>query len=174
MGQPVERNLELQELQLAAARVHEAGHAAAATAVGYVVREVTVDDEGGGICYYGVPEWDRHDSPAGLWRQLVVCYAGAVAEQVLWSRHPNRLEVDEFVARAIDCFEILGEEDDGDDGHAAFLLRNNPAPETNIREAVESAVEILRERWPEVLEQAETMVAARPAAGGVATIDLPA
>lgn len=146
--------------------IHEAGHAVAAHAVGYEVRSIVLN-EYDAICWYGVPVWDRNGSPAGLRRQLTAGYAGTVAD-ILWPGRPDRQHtLDELIEEATNCLDPsflncvdavdhTWKDNHTDEVEAAALINSFDDPYVEIdpyeevREAHETAADILTEHWDDV------------------------
>jgi len=152
---------------------HEAGHAVAVEAVGYVVKSIIWGGDGP-MTRFSVTPWDQNhrDSPAARWRLLTVTVAGPVAESI----HFERPAVAEgFVADVLDMFEegwwlvdpadvteedvldAFGEVNDRGDAFLLVVDLGPEAAEKELREALQAAREILTERWSDV----EAIAAAR-------------
>jgi hypothetical protein len=140
------------------AAYHEAGHVVAARAVGYSVGEAWIDGEDG-FMRFSFPPWDR-DSPAGVWRQLVVTVAGVLAEQIFAagaSVEDARAEVVRYVLEAGECDDG---EMEGDAWDAARLASGWDDPDL-LWDAVEDAARILCECEDDVRAEARSLATPR-------------
>jgi hypothetical protein len=148
---------------------HEAGHAVAAEEVGYEVTSVVAGDHP--ETRYGVPMCDR-DSDASRLRQLTVIFAGRVA-QAAWL---DRLDYDHgLIDDALALFDEFGadatpEAIEGAYGEigdmaAAFLLvarMERDEARAELKLALDSAREIIRDEWSEVEAWAGTLAPTDP------------
>jgi len=149
------------------AAFHEAGHAVAAVAVGYRVRELWIDGDYSGHC------GDDHSSqetttPAGVYRMAIVALAGWIADAINAGRpeliDERRREILELICNAA-AREIEEEDDEGGDALAvACLLADGRAgdPAELLADANDEAERIVREEWGTIEAVAAELLAAEP------------
>jgi hypothetical protein len=163
-----------------AGAVHEAAHAVAATAVGYKVYRVVVDEVGCGEARYRWPRWDGPASPSGLWRRLMVTFAGPVAERLAFygaSEHEAAaMIVEDFTERRNsedEYAELIRESGEFDDMAVALASLHGYQGDhvAEVREAAEDVAEILIRHWGDVLAVAQHVLDVPAGVQSAAAVD---
>jgi ATP-dependent Zn protease len=133
---------------------HEAGHTVVAHALGIGIERVSIveDEESVGISVSPLREgFDYYldaDADEYLGKHLVVCQAGAVAEEILTGELPELEGNDREGA-----VEIL------------FRIADHEDSEAKGQESEDMARDILRDNWPKVRNLAEALLEHRELSG---------